>query len=109
MVVGGLDGEAAVERDLARAQGEALELADGLGQQLALVGGADLAGGGQDQPARAAAGVGRQLGELDHVAELVALAELALADRARECGAAAWMMPPGSLGVPCLVCLRDDR
>ena len=53
VVVGALNGEAAVERDLARAQAQARELMSGLWQQLALIRGADLAGGRQDQPARA--------------------------------------------------------
>jgi DDE superfamily endonuclease len=83
VLVGGLDRKAAIERDLARAQTEAFELGRGLRQQLALVRGADLAGGRQNQPARTATRVGRELGELEDVAELVALAELALADRAR--------------------------
>ena len=81
--VGGVEWKAAIERDFARRDREPVQLGDGLRQQLALIWRADLAGGRQDQPARAAARVGRQLGELEDVAELVALAELALADRPR--------------------------
>ena len=65
-VLGDADGEeAAVERDLAWAQVQALEFGGGGGQQVGLVGRADLAGGGDDQAAGAAAGVLAQLGELD--------------------------------------------
>ena len=46
-----------------------------------LVGGADLAGGGQDQAAGAAARVLTELGELHDVAELGRGPELAFADR----------------------------
>ena len=62
-VLGDADGEeAAVERDLAWAQVQALEFGGGGGQQVGLVGRADLAGGGDDQAAGAAAGVLAQLG-----------------------------------------------
>src|SRR4051812_3779789 len=54
--------EAAVERDLARAQGEAVQLGGGLGQQVGLVGRADLGCRGHDQSAGAAAGVLADLG-----------------------------------------------
>ena len=58
--------EAAVERELARAQVERGPARRPVaGQQVGLVGRADLAGGRDDQAARAAAGVLAQLGELD--------------------------------------------
>ena len=61
--------------------GQAVQLGGRAGQQVGLVGRADLGGGGDDQAARAAAGVLAQLGELDDVAELGRRAQLALADR----------------------------
>jgi len=82
-LAGRVDREPAVERDLARPELQSIELGGSGGQQLALVRGADRACGWEDQAARAAPGVGRQLGELKDVAELIAFAELALADRAR--------------------------
>src|SRR2546425_9173148 len=54
---GGIRLEAAIERDLARTQAQPIELFDGRRQQIALLGVANLAGGGQDQPARPALGV----------------------------------------------------
>jgi hypothetical protein len=83
LFVGGFRWEAAVERDLARSEPQPVEFPRGCGQQLTFVRRADLAGGRQDQPARTAARIGRQLGELKDVSELVALAELPLADRPR--------------------------
>ena len=68
-------------RDLARRDRERFALGNGLGEQFALIRGTDLACGRQDQPAGAAACVRCQFGELEDIAELVALAQLALADR----------------------------
>ena len=81
VAAGRLDREATVERDLARRDREPVELGNGLGEQFALIRGTDLACGRQDQPAGAAACVRCQFGELEDIAELVALAQLALADR----------------------------
>jgi hypothetical protein len=60
-----------------------VKLGGGGRRQLALVRGADRARGWEDQTGRPAPCVGRQLGELEDVAELIAFAELALADAAR--------------------------
>ncbi len=73
--------EAAVERQVARAQAQPVEQAGGGREQVGLVGGADRGGDGQDEAAGAAAGVLAQLGDLRDVAELGRLAQLALADR----------------------------
>ena len=73
--------EPAVERELARSEVGSLELGGGRGEQVGLVGRSDLGGHGDDQAARAAAGVLADLCQLNDVAELGRLAQLALADR----------------------------
>jgi len=61
---------------------EEVQLGGGLGQQAVLARIAGCTGCRQQIAAGAAAGVGGDLGELHHIAELVGLAQLALADRA---------------------------
>src|ERR1017187_5467823 len=75
--------EAAVERDLARAQTEPLQLAGRGRQQRVLLWVAEDHRGGQDEPARAVLGALGDLADLCHIAKFVGLAELALADRPR--------------------------
>jgi len=75
--------KATVEGYLARAEPEPLQLGDGLGQQHVLLRVARRGRRRRDQAARPAAGVLGHLRQLDHVPELVRLAEFALADRAR--------------------------
>src|SRR4029453_10935966 len=74
--------EAAIQGDLAWPKAEAVQLGRRLGQQTVLGRAARWRRRRQQVPAGAATGVGGDLGELDHIAELVGLAELALADRA---------------------------
>src|SRR5215211_343166 len=74
--------EAGVQRNVARAELEPLELGGCLGQQRVFFGIADRCRRGQDQAACAAARVLGDLGDLKDVAELVRDAELAAADRA---------------------------
>src|SRR5947208_1293435 len=73
--------EPAIQRDLPRSQPEPLQLARRGGEQLALARIAQLGRSWQDEPACPTPGVLRDLANLKHVAELVGLAELALADR----------------------------
>ena len=75
--------EATVQRDLPWRQPEPRQLGHGLREQLVLAGVAGQRRCRQDQSACAALGVRRDLGDLRDVAELVGLAELALADRPR--------------------------
>src|SRR5512133_2505442 len=83
MLGDGTRSEAAIQGDLPRSDVEFAQTLPGVGQQLVLVAIADLAGQREDQAAGAAAGVLAQLGDLDDGAELVRLAQLALADRPR--------------------------
>src|SRR5215213_832811 len=80
-LVGRAGHEAAVERDLPRSDPKPLELGDGRRQERMLARVADLRGRGQDQAPRSTSGVLGHFRELGDVAELVRLAELALADR----------------------------
>src|SRR3954447_12793819 len=83
LVLGHLRPEGAVDGHLSRLQAEPFELGRCLSKQRVLARVAGRAGGGQDEPAGAAAGVGADLGDLRDVAKLVGLTELALADRPR--------------------------
>jgi len=75
--------EAAVDGDVLGSDAEPLEFGAGGRQQVGLIRRADRRGRGEDEPARAAARVLGQLGELEDVAELGRRTQLALADRPR--------------------------
>jgi hypothetical protein len=64
-------------------EAQAVQLGHGLGKQAVLARVARRAGRRQDIAAGTATGVGGDLSDLHHIAELVGLAELALADRTR--------------------------
>src|SRR5579871_1823337 len=80
--VAGLGREAAIQCDLAGFEPKARQLGGGRGQQLALIRRADFGWGWEQQATGTAPCVRGDLGQLEDIAELVSLAELALADRA---------------------------